>query len=74
MELAKVTTILGGDNMTICKQSLTERIETKLKALNRRMESKFKRRKEILNNMKAEEDFDKSMEYLKEFFRVKGEV
>lgn len=60
--------------MTNCKQSLTERIEAKLKAFNRRVESKLRRRQEILNNMKAEEDFDKSMEYMKEFFREKGEA
>lgn len=60
--------------MTNCKQSLVKRIETKLQAFNKRMESKLKRRQEILNNMKAEEDFDKSMEYLKEFFRVKGDM
>ena len=60
--------------MTNCKQSLVKRIETKLQAFNKRMESKLKRRQEILNNMKAEEDFGKSMEYLKEFFRVKGDM
>lgn len=60
--------------MTNCKQSLVKRIEAKLQAFNKRMESKLKRRQEILNNMKAEEDFDKSMEYLKEFFRVKGDM
>ena len=60
--------------MTNCKQSLVKRIEAKLQAFNKRMELKLKRRQEILNNMKAEEDFDKSMEYLKEFFRVKGDT
>lgn len=50
--------------MTNCKQPLAKRIEAKLQAFNKRMESKLKRRQEILNNMKAEEDFDKSMEYL----------
>lgn len=60
--------------MTNCKQSLAKRIEAKLQAFNKRLESKFKRRQEILNNMKEEEDFDKSMEYLKEFFRVKGDT
>ncbi len=72
MELEKVTTILGGNDMTDCKQSLTERIEAKLKVFNRRMESKLRRRQEMLNNMKAEECFDKSMEYMKVFFREKG--
>ena len=74
MELTKVTIILGGNNMTNCKQSLIERIEAKLITLNRRMKTKLRRRQEILNNMKAEEDFDKSMEYMKEFFREKGEA
>ena len=60
--------------MTNCKQSLVKRIEAKLQAFNKRMESKLKRRQEILSNMKAEEDFDKSMEYLKEFFRAKGDT
>lgn len=60
--------------MTNCKQSLAKRIEAKLQAFNKRMELKLKRRQEILNNMKTEEDFDKSMEYLKEFFRAKGDT
>lgn len=60
--------------MTNCKQSLAKQIEAKLQVFNKRMESKLKRRQEILNNMKAEEDFDKSMEYLKKFFRVKGDA
>ena len=60
--------------MTNCKQSLAKQIEAKPQAFNKRMESKLKRRQEILNNMKAEEDFDKSMEYLKKFFRVKGDA
>lgn len=60
--------------MTNCKQSLTERIEAKLEAFNRHLEAKLRRRQTILDNMKAEEDFDKGMEYLKEFFRVKGDM
>ena len=60
--------------MTNCKQSLVKRIEAKLRAFNKRIESKLKRRQKILHNMKAEEDFDKGMEYLKEFFRVKGDM
>ena len=54
--------------MTNCKQPLAKQIEAKLQAFNKRMESKLKRRQEILNDMKAEEDFDKSMEYLKNSF------
>lgn len=60
--------------MTNGKQSLTKRIEAKLQAFNKRLESKLRKRHEILKNMKAEEDFDKSMEYFKEFFREKGDV
>ena len=60
--------------MTNCKQSIAKQIEAKLQAFNKRMVSKLKRRQVILNNMKAEEDFDKSMEYLKKFFRVKGDA
>ena len=60
--------------MTNCNQSLVKGIKAKLEAFNRHLESKLRRRQTILDNMKAEENFDKSMEYLKEFFRVKGDM
>ena len=55
--------------MTTNKQTFTERISDRLNAYNARLEAKINRRQAILENMRAEEDFDKSMEYMKEFFR-----
>ena len=55
MELEKVTTIWGGNDMTDYKYSVMKRFEAKFKAFNRRMASKLKRRQEILNKMKVEE-------------------
>ena len=69
MGLAKVTIISGGTTMTTNKQTFTERISDRLNAYNARLEAKINRRQAILENMRAEEDFDKSMDYMKEFFR-----
>ena len=43
------------------KQSLTERIAAKLNAFNQRMEARLRKNQSILENMRAEEDFMKSM-------------
>ena len=74
MEPFKVTTIFGGDNMVERKQTLIERMESKLEAFNNRLRTKIRKRQEIFDDMRAEGDFDRSMEYLKEFFAVKGEM
>lgn len=54
------------------KQSLTERIATKINAFNQRLEAKLRKNQTLLENMRAEEDFKKSMGYMKEFFGFKG--
>ena len=53
-------------------QPITERIAARLDAFNRRLEARFRRNQELLENMRAEEDFGRSMEYFKEFFRIQG--
>ena len=58
--------------MTTNKQPITERIAARLNAFNRRLEARLRRNQELLENMRAEEDFGRSMEYFKEFFRIKG--
>lgn len=55
-------------------QSLTERIEAKLNAFNQRLEARLRKNQTLLENMRAEEDFKKSMGYMKEFFGFKKEV
>ena len=54
------------------KQSLIERIVAKLSAFNQRLEARLRRNHVLLENMRAEEDFNKSMDYMKEFFGFKG--
>ena len=56
------------------KQSLTERIATKLHAFNQHLEPRLRKNQALLENMRAEEDFKKSMGYMKEFFGFKKEV
>lgn len=58
--------------MATSNQSVTERISARLDAFNQRLAAKLRRNQELLENMQAEEDFRKSMGYLKEFFRFKG--
>ena len=58
--------------MTTNNLSITERIAAKLDAFNRRLEARLRRNQELLENMRAEEDFGRSMEYCKEFFRIRG--
>ena len=72
MERVKVTTILRGDGMAERRQTLIERMELKLEAFNNRLSAKIRKRQKLFDDMRAEEDFDKSMEYLKEFFNTKG--
>ena len=54
------------------KQSLVEWIATKLNAFNQRLEAMLRKNQTLLENMRAEEDFQKSMGYMKEFFGFKG--
>ena len=56
--------------MTTNNLSITERIAEKLDAFNRRLEARLRKNQELLENMRAEEDFGRSMEYFKEFFRM----
>ena len=49
-------------------------VEAKLNAFNQRMEARLRKNQSILENMRAEEDFMKSMGYIKEFFGFKKEV
>ena len=74
MEPAKVTIQQEETSMPDTKQSLTERIATKLNALNQRLEARLRKNQTLLENMRAEEDFKKSMGYMKEFFGFKKEV
>lgn len=54
--------------------SLLEKITGQLEAFCNRLEAKVKRNDELLVQMRAEEDFRKSMSYLKEFFSFKRGV
>ena len=60
--------------MPDAKQSLTERIAAKLNAFNQRLEARLRKNQTLLENMRAEEDFKKSMGYMMEFFGFKKEV
>lgn len=72
MELEKVTNQPEEISMMETKQSLAERIATKLNAFNQRLEARLRKNQTLLENMRAEEDFKKSMSYMKEFFGFKG--
>ena len=74
MEPAKVTNQWEVISMPETKQSLVERIATKLNAFNQRLEARLRKNQTLLENMRAEEDFGKSMGYLKEFFGFNKEV
>lgn len=52
--------------------SIVDRILAKLNAFNQRLEARLRRNQTLLENMRAEEDFKKSMGYMKEFFGFKG--
>lgn len=71
MEPAKVTIYQEVMRMPNTEQSLVERIAAKLNAFNQRLEGRLKRNQTLLENMRAEEDFKKSMGYMKEFFGCK---
>ena len=58
--------------MSTSNQSLTERIAARLDAFNQRLEARLRRNQELLENMRAEENFGRSMGYLKEFFGFRG--
>ena len=72
MEPAKVTIYQEVICMPNTEQSFVERIAAKLNAFNQRLEGRLKRNQTLLENMRAEEDFKKSMGYMKEFFGIKG--
>ena len=72
MEPAKVTTQQEVISTMKENQSLTERIAAKLNAFNQRLEARLRRNQTLLENMRVEEDFKKSMGYMKEFFGYKG--
>ena len=74
MEPAKVTIQQEEKSMPDTKQSLTERIAAKLNAFNQRMEARLRKNQTILENMRTEDDFKKSMGYMKEFFGFKKEM
>jgi len=74
MESAKVTIQQEESIMSDTNQSLSERIATRLNALNQRLEARLRKNQTLLENMRAEEDFKKSMGYMKEFFGFKKEV
>ena len=54
------------------KLALTERIVAKLSAFNQRLEERLRKNQILLENMRAEESFEKSMGYMKEFFGFGG--
>lgn len=54
------------------KLALTERIVAKLSAFNQRLEERLRKNQVLLENMRAEESFEKSMGYMKEFFGSGG--
>ena len=58
--------------MVETKKSLTERIAAKLNAFNQRLEVRLRRNQILLENMRTEESFEKSMGYMKEFFGFGG--
>lgn len=74
MESGKVTIQQEETSMPDTNQSLTERIEAKLNAFNQRLEARLRKNQTLLDNMRAEEDFKKSMGYMMEFFGFKKEV
>ena len=54
------------------KHTFLEKIAAKLNAFNQRLEVRLRRNQQLLESMRAEEDFEKSMGYMKEFFGLKG--
>ena len=54
------------------QKSLTERIAAKLNAFNQRLEVRLRRNQILLENMRTEESFEKSIGYMKEFFGFGG--
>ena len=54
------------------KQTFLERIAAKIDAFNQHLEVRLRKKQQLLESMRAEEDFEKSMGYMKEFFGLKG--
>jgi hypothetical protein len=57
--------------MDMKKRTFAQRIAAKLEAFNERLEARNRKRQQILDSMRAEKDYDRSMTYMKEFFRTK---
>ena len=57
--------------MDMKKRTFAQRIAAKLEAFNERREARNRKRQQILDSMRAEKDYDRSMTYMKEFFRTK---
>lgn len=58
--------------MSEVNQTFLERIAAKLNAFNQCLEVRLRKNQQLLESMRAEEDFEKSMGYMKEFFGLKG--
>lgn len=52
-------------------KTFPKRIAARLEAFNDRLEARNRKRQIILEKMRAEKDHDRSVEYMKEFFRTK---
>ena len=57
--------------MDMKKRTFAQRIAAKLEAFNERLEARNRKRQQILDSMRAEKDYDRSMTYMKEFFCTK---
>lgn len=57
--------------MDMKKRTFAQRIAAKLEAFNERLEARNRKRQQILDSMRAEKDYDRSMTYMKESFRTK---
>ena len=53
------------------KQTFLERIAAKLNVFNQRLEVRLRKKQQLLESMRAEEGFEKSMGYMKDFFGLK---
>ena len=73
MESAKVTMQQEEKSMPDTKRSRTERIAAKLNAFNQRLAARLRKNQMLLENMRAEEVFKKSMGYVRKFFGFKKE-
>ena len=58
--------------MSEVNQTFLERVATRLNAFNKRLEVRLRKNQQLLESMRAEEDFEKSMGYLKKIYGLKG--